>query len=226
MEEGICHHSGWTRSSCYFRMVRLDIALEAGKVGIWELNMVSDTSVHNGRHDQVFGYEELVTPWGVKNLLDHVVKEDEPIVKKAFEEATKTNTLYVECRINLPDDSVRWIIATGKMVYDKRQNPLKMLGTVIDITDIKHAEEKIKVLNNELEQRVRNRTLELDSAIKELESFSYSVSHDLRAPLRAIHGYSQLLNENYKAQLDDEGKRMLGRVMLNTKKMGQLIDDL
>jgi light-regulated signal transduction histidine kinase (bacteriophytochrome) len=146
--------------------------------------------------------------------------------RRPLKEATKTNTLYIECRINLPDDSVRWIIATGKMVYDKRQNPLKMLGTVIDITDIKHAEEKIKVLNNELEQRVKNRTMELDSAIKELESFSYSVSHDLRAPLRAIHGYSQLLNENYKAQLDDEGKRMLGRVMLNTKKMGQLIDDL
>jgi PAS domain S-box-containing protein len=68
---------------------RLDIALEAGKVGIWELNMVSDTSVRNSRHDQIFGYEEVVTPWGVKNLLDHVVKEDEPAVKKAFERSNK-----------------------------------------------------------------------------------------------------------------------------------------
>ncbi len=101
-----------------------------------------------------------------------------------------------------------------------------MLGTVTDITELKIAEERIRILNNDLEQRVQLRTRELNLANKELESFSYSVSHDLRAPLRAIHGYSQLLNENYSAGLDDEGKRMLGRVMHNTKKMGQLIDDL
>ena len=80
-----------------------------------------------------------------------------------------------------------------------------MLGTVTDITELKIAEERIRILNNDLEQRVQLRTRELHSANKELESFSYSVSHDLRAPLRAIHGYSQLLNENYSASLDDEG---------------------
>ena len=205
---------------------RLDIALEAGKIGIWELDMATDTSVRNSRHDQIFGFEETGTAWGMKEFFKQVNPEDESMVREAFAAAIQSNALYIECRINLPDKSTRWIIATGKFVYDHRQQPTKMLGTVIDITDIKHAEERIRVLNNELEQRVQHRTSELDFANKELESFSYSVSHDLRAPLRAIHGYSQILNENYKAQLDDEGKRMLGRVMLNTKKMGQLIDDL
>ncbi|MEO6722312.1 MAG: PAS domain S-box protein [Ferruginibacter sp.] len=205
---------------------RLDIALEAGQIGIWELDMITDTSVRNSRYDQILGYEEISGTWGMKNFLAQVFHEDEQKVSMAFADAIQSNALYIECRIILPDETLRWIIATGKFVYDNRQHPVKMLGTVTDINDLKLAEESIRVLNNELEQRVQHRTRELDFANKELESFSYSVSHDLRAPLRAIHGYSQLLNENYKAQLDEEGKRMLGRVMLNTKKMSQLIDDL
>ncbi len=205
---------------------RLDIALEAGKIGIWELDMLKDASVRNARHDQIFGYEEPPPTWGMKNFLYHIFPDDLSTVQKAFETALSTGNLYVETRIIAKDESIRWIIATGKILQDNVENPFNMLGTVIDITELKNAEERIRILNSDLEQRVQLRTRELHSVNKELESFSYSVSHDLRAPLRAIHGYSQLLNENYKANLDEEGKRMLTRVMHNTKKMGQLIDDL
>ncbi|HZB13109.1 MAG TPA: PAS domain S-box protein, partial [Chryseolinea sp.] len=205
---------------------RLDIALEAGKIGIWELDMLKDVSVRNARHDQIFGYEQPIDRWGMKNFLAHIHPDDLVNVQKAIENSLIGGSLYVETRIQLGTKAVRWIIATGKIMQDNVENPFKMLGTVTDITELKIAEERIRMLNNDLEQRVQQRTRELHSANKELESFSYSVSHDLRAPLRAIHGYSQLLNENYTASLDDEGRRMLGRVMHNTKKMGQLIDDL
>ncbi|MBI4972413.1 MAG: HAMP domain-containing protein [Candidatus Omnitrophica bacterium] len=79
---------------------------------------------------------------------------------------------------------------------------------------------------NDMARRLGERTREIEAANKELESFSYSVSHDLRAPLRAIDGFSNMLLDDYRDRLDDEGKRLLNVVRVNTKKMGQLIDDI
>jgi len=95
-----------------------------------------------------------------------------------------------------------------------------------NVSDRIRAEEKFRKLNEELEHRVKKRTVQLESTNKELEAFSYSVSHDLRAPLRSIDGFSMALLEEYNDQMDEEGKDYLKRVRSASQRMGQIIDDL
>lgn len=95
-----------------------------------------------------------------------------------------------------------------------------------DLTEINRARRAIEALNAGLERRVAERTAQLEASNAELEAFSYSVSHDLRAPLRAIDGYGRMLREDYEGVLNDEGRRLLGVIGSETRRMGDLIDDL
>jgi light-regulated signal transduction histidine kinase (bacteriophytochrome) len=95
-----------------------------------------------------------------------------------------------------------------------------------DVTERHRAERALQALNSELEQRVRERTAALEEANHELESFSYSVSHDLRTPLRAVDGFSRILLTDYADRLDEEGRRLLKVVRDNSERMGELIADI
>lgn len=108
----------------------------------------------------------------------------------------------------------------------KSSDSTTFCGFITDITERKRAEEEVKLFNQKLEQMVQERTTELEIANKELESFSYSVSHDLRAPLRSIHGYINIFAEEYSTQFDDEARRLVSIITNNAQKMGRLIDDL
>lgn len=114
----------------------------------------------------------------------------------------------------------------GTLVHDASGQPLMAILTISDITERKRAAEEILKLNTDLEQRVVERTAELQTANNELEAFSYSVSHDLRAPLRSLDGFSQALIEDCSAKLSPEDQDHLQRIRGASQRMGHLIDDL
>jgi signal transduction histidine kinase len=118
------------------------------------------------------------------------------------------------------------VIANKELLFQNEEKEKRAAELVIANKELKQAEDDIRKLNDELENKVIERTAQLESVNKELGSFSYSVSHDLRAPIRAINGYTRILVEDYTDKLDADGISVLQSIMHNSKKMGELIDDL
>jgi PAS domain S-box-containing protein len=172
---------------------------------------------------RIWGYEEKDEVIGLP-LSDFILKNDEAnMIVTALNTKGEWEGRYSGIR---KDGST--FIAYGLATVVKNDSG-KIIGyqsAVIDDTDRKNQEEEIKRLNEELEQRVIQRTAQLEAANKELEAFSYSVSHDLRAPLRAVHGYTKILLDEYESKFDEEGKRLFRIVYSSASQMGELIDDL
>ncbi len=118
------------------------------------------------------------------------------------------------------------IIANKELAFQNEEKEKRAQELIVANRELKNAEDDIRKLNEELEQKVIDRTAELEAVNKELGSFSYSVSHDLRAPIRAINGYTRIIVEDYAHKLDAEGHKILSAIIKNSKKMGELIDDL
>jgi hypothetical protein len=124
------------------------------------------------------------------------------------------------------DGLLHTYISTKFPLHDVSGEIEAICGIAMDITERVQAEQELAIYREQLENLVKERTRELETANKELESFSYSVSHDLRAPLRSIDGFSKILMEDYSNQLDDTAKNHLNRIHRSTQRIGSLIDDL
>lgn len=195
------------------------------KVGGWEIDM-EDMSIQ--WTDEVYRIHELEPGHKptVEEGINYYAPEARPVIQEAVNRAITTgNGWNLELPFITAKGNQLWVRAIGNVEF-KDGKTVRVYGTFQDITEQKKTRDHIKQLNEELEERVVERTAQLEYANKELESFSYSVSHDLRAPLRSINGYANALIEDYAPKLDDDGKRMLGIVINSARRMGQLIDDL
>lgn len=205
----------------------LDKAQIIAKMGFLDWNLKTNEIFLSDGIYPLYGLPslpKLTTPDFVGKV---VHPDDMAYVQENLQLAIKGVKPYdIEHRIILPDGGVRWMHAQAEMTYDDEGNPANLLGTVIDITNAKLAENEIHKLNAELEQRVRERTVQLTSANKELESFSYSVSHDLRAPLRAIKGFSEIIARRHKEKLNEEGQHYINNIIQASNRMERLIDDM
>jgi PAS domain S-box-containing protein len=140
--------------------------------------------------------------------------------------AGKKEQYNTEKRYIRKDGQVVWAQVSVRLVKDEAGQPLYFLPIIEDITARKQAEEEVRKLTGDLERRVTERTTQLEVANRELEMFAYSVSHDLRAPLRGIDGFGKVLLEGYGEQLNERGQDLLRRIREAGGRMGQLIDDL
>ncbi len=159
--------------------------------------------------------------------LEQLHPEDRERTVSDWMEKVKTGDSFdIEFRIRRNDGIYHWFKTRAVPMRDINGNITKWFGSNTDFDDTKRAEYEIIKLNETLEHRILIRTEQLETANKELEAFSYSVSHDLRAPLRGINGFVQILMDDYGSRLDDEAKRICTVIMENSHKMGHLIDDL
>jgi signal transduction histidine kinase len=122
-------------------------------------------------------------------------------------------------RIVRPTGEVRWVFTNGQVIFGPDRKPRRMLGATVDITDRKRQEER-------LEQAVAERTAKLRETVGELEAFSYSVSHDLRAPLRAMHGYAVALMQDCQDRLKVDEREYLARIARASQRLDRLINDV
>lgn len=124
---------------------RLELALEFSGIGVWDLDLIHDKAWRSIQHDQIFGYNALQSEWTEENYLRHIVPEDRELFKRGFEEAHHTGQLFIECRIIQTDQSLHWINKQGRVIYDEKAKPVRMLGTVSDITARKLSEVELKI---------------------------------------------------------------------------------
>jgi len=173
----------------------------------------------------IFGYTPEEVRSGV-DIFDVIHPDDRDLAAGNFARSLQGEKIDgAEYRMVRKDgSSMMGMVYSSPIESDGRITGIR--GILIDITHIKDVERDLRNLNEELERRVRERTQDLESAVRELEAFSYSVSHDLRAPLRAIDGFSSIILTHYDEALHPEIRELLRKIRTNAQKMGDLIDSI
>lgn len=193
--------------------------------GSGKITYINDSGLRIGSKDfsrLAVSLGQYVASWQLYHLDGRKMKEDEVPLARAilYDEA---NSLEFVVR---REDKDVIVLTNAAPIYDHNHNKTGGVAVFLDITSQKQAEREVLKLNADLEQRVTERTAQLEFANREMEAFTYSISHDLRAPLRAINGFASILLNRHSQALHQEGLRYLENIIQASRRMADLIDDL
>jgi PAS domain S-box-containing protein len=205
---------------------RLRLAQQVAHIGTFEWNIQTGVNRWTPELEAMYGLAPGQFAGTQQTWETLIHPEDRAAAVSQISAALQHGNFEAEWRVVWPDGTMRWLHGRAWVFKDNAGQPQRLIGVNIDITDRRQAEQEVRRLNADLEQRVVERTAELEAAVKELEAFSYSVSHDLRAPLRFMDGFSQVLVQDYGAKVPDEARRYLTIIRESAQRMGELIDSL
>jgi PAS domain S-box-containing protein len=187
---------------------RLQLALEAADMGIWDMDLATDAAVRSPRHDQIFGHAEPLPSWGVADYVAHAVPEDRDRVRQCFENALQSDVFSVEYRVRWPYQSIHWVEGKGHVYRDAHGVAERMLGIFADCTERRQTEEALR------------------RAVSARDQVLGVVAHDLRNPLTSIIMQCSALALEQAEDPGRRGQRPTEAILRSAKRMNKLIQDL
>lgn len=213
----------------------IDVTARAGSVGLWEWEPVTNAVRFSREFKRQLGYEEHELPDEFEEWTQRLHPAEHARVMGELERFLQhpQGELSIEYRLRHRDGSYRWMMAQGSALVGPDGRPVRVMGSLVDITPFKELEQSLREserryreLADALECRVSQRTRELSDAYRESRNFAHAVAHDLKAPLRAINGFSAMLEQSASSKLNDTERGYLDRARQGSVRMSGLIDDL
>lgn len=206
---------------------RYRIALEAAGLGTWSSTLEQRTMHLDDRARLHLGVSQPTLTFEESLQRIHELDRERTVqeLQRQILDPAQRNRVTVEFRVQHPSGETRWVSSQLHVTFDA-QEPVRIIGVTRDITESKQAVEKVRRLNVELERRVQQRTAELTAANRELESFAYTVSHDLRSPLRIMRGFCEALLQDHGASLSVEARKYVQHVIEGSQRLADTIDGL
>lgn len=203
---------------------RLQMVIEASAMGTWELDLLTGTPRYSNRYLEILGFKKNEAPTHT-DIVKRLHPDDLPIRERAFKEAFETGKLFYAARLIWPDGSIHWMEGRGNVIYEDKK-PVKMRGTVRDITEEKSFSQALEKMVDERTHELQRANVELEKMNQELASFAYVSSHDLQEPLRKIQAFASRVLENEYQNLSSAGKDYFNRMQEAARRMQLLIQDL